>query len=758
MRRKSKRLAKDWFDCCAKGTSARDGGGGGPPRVGGGGGPARAGGGAARLGGGGASDRVGGGGGGPPRAPVEPRVGGGGGPALAPVEPRVGGGGGPARFLEAGGGGGPARLGGGGGASVRPGGGGGGPLRPGGGGGAPAERVGGGGGLLRPGGGGGGAPARPGGGGGGAAAAERPGGGGGGLLRPGGGGGAADRVGGGGGPLRPGGGGGLLRPGGGGGAPPPERPGGGGGPPRPGGGGGPPRPGGGGPPPPPPGKLGGPDDDEPEGERGSPALRSLGMPPAKRPPSWGGPPPPKPPPPPPPPPPRPPPPPPAAPAQPAAGRNRWLDALNGNHEEDRRRSMSCSESMTDLEQWRTRVFHLCKPASSQPSGSHSVLRCFSSDLRGALSHGKPFSATTCLGENILVDSSNIKVSPGGEEIEAVMGRTDEAELPQFLPGAMAGACDWMPPSQIPGNVRMIDDNFITHMTSKARKADLSECAEWIEKPVLLVRRLEYANVYHSMGDWASVFQALRLFGLAGASSDSSEVRSAVSVIFMDGHAKSNLDGVWTQLFTNEIRYVKSLTPKTCFRQVILGHIGHSSILGGAGVNGLRGDGCSSSFLSEFRSYVLRAYGIESVPMQRKRVRITVRTPYLAHPRLKLPLKATRSLQGIDELIRLVGQERPDIDIATSKLAELDFREQMLVFRESHLIIGVHGAGLSHTAWMHPDATVVEIDPGMRQQHFDVYARLFGVGHEFARGSGSFHGSVSIVPQEMLAVINRLIPA
>ena len=60
------------------------------------------------------------------------------------------------------------------------------------------------------------------------------------------------------------------------------------------------------------------------------------------------------------------------------------------------------------------------------------------------------------------------------------------------------------------------------------------------------------------------------------------------------------------------------------------------------------------------------------------------------------------------------------------LAELTMREQLEITSATDILIGVHGAGLSHSIFLQPEAILIEIHPLYRQhRHFRNAARLSG---------------------------------
>jgi hypothetical protein len=70
------------------------------------------------------------------------------------------------------------------------------------------------------------------------------------------------------------------------------------------------------------------------------------------------------------------------------------------------------------------------------------------------------------------------------------------------------------------------------------------CDAWIDEPVLLVTRYEYANLYHTLTDWYNVFQTLKIFDLP--------VKETL-IVLVDGHSKGLMDPVWPRMFGDRVR-------------------------------------------------------------------------------------------------------------------------------------------------------------------------------------------------------------
>ncbi len=74
-------------------------------------------------------------------------------------------------------------------------------------------------------------------------------------------------------------------------------------------------------------------------------------------------------------------------------------------------------------------------------------------------------------------------------------------------------------------------------------------------------------------------------------------------------------------------------------------------------------------------------------------------------------KAGRQLIGQDKLLDAVRSRFPEVEVQAVDLAALPFDEQLRVARETDLLVGVHGAGLTHLMFMNEGhGAVVEIQP------------------------------------------------
>jgi capsular polysaccharide biosynthesis protein len=113
---------------------------------------------------------------------------------------------------------------------------------------------------------------------------------------------------------------------------------------------------------------------------------------------------------------------------------------------------------------------------------------------------------------------------------------------------------------------------------------------------------------------------------------------------------------------------------------------------------------------ELREYLFRRLGIERGPRDGVLLieRIQPDGYFLKFYRSRKGAGATRRVilnhrALAEQLAQLFGQQFRNV-----ALEELEFREQVQLFRNARLVIGQHGAGLANVLWMEPGGQVVEL--------------------------------------------------
>eukprot|EP00051_Salpingoeca_urceolata_P030793 m.9591 g.9591 ORF g.9591 m.9591 type:complete len:668 (-) comp3555_c1_seq1:68-2071(-) len=387
--------------------------------------------------------------------------------------------------------------------------------------------------------------------------------------------------------------------------------------------------------------------------------------------------------------------------------------------------LQCSDVTGDLQGYRADVFDVCTPAIVADNGADTALgspgglsacgsseaddvlragagkvRCWRQVITGFRSgHGpREYGPVVCLAVNLQLDMSKATVVRGGEDPETVVGRAENAENFAPKPGALSAACTR--DGHAAQRLKMFPGNYMQRVIDAftggaAPGPGAAPCLRWEARPTLLYARIEYANLYRVVLAWLATFSAMRVFGLE---------RGEFTVVWLDGHAFTPVDEGWRGLFGPSVTHVAQLPPGTCFEQAVLVPPGPRTIMGGE-------QGCPRHvpLVNEFISFVANTLAPDATFNPRLAV-IMLRKPYFAHPRLKRPLKASRQIANAEELRAAVAAGVPGSEVRVVAMAELSVQEQVQLVRSTRVLVGVHGAGMSHMLWLQSGSTVVEMVP------------------------------------------------
>ena len=334
-----------------------------------------------------------------------------------------------------------------------------------------------------------------------------------------------------------------------------------------------------------------------------------------------------------------------------------------------------------------------------------------------------------------------------------------------------------------------------HMIDMMKSVETSsdeECSKVEERPTLFVTRYEYANLYHTMTDYYNAYQAAML-----ATKGNMAAMDEMNIVFMDGHARGTLDVGWELLFPNaNISYVSELNVSndgednndksvTCFRRAIFVSPGYRSSVSIVSHIDTSVYPTPLSYLpacqktewqAEFRvrmihgamcrlqlwkgwMYPYRHDGDDTFEGHRMnvaagsdtsnttkittvRVLFLLRKNYYSHPRMQGT--TTRQIANEDEIEAAMQSVvlnnhhgKPAVFIETRRLIleQHDLSEQILMVQHADIIVGMHGAGLSHTLWATPRTLLLELKPpGFEGHgHFEPLTQLAGGIYESFMG-------------------------
>lgn len=329
----------------------------------------------------------------------------------------------------------------------------------------------------------------------------------------------------------------------------------------------------------------------------------------------------------------------------------------------------------------------------------------------------------CNFENLRIDVTKITSDRGGEPLESVMGRDEGPEFPVYEKGAFSSNIRPMfdVPNEFRGNLHYME-NVLNNMkyptTTKKKKKnkpmmDMS-CVETWSGTTLFLTRYEYVNLYHTMTDWWNAYFVMP-----------PNDRTNVRVVFLDAHAQGNLDPVWKQIF-GKVTYVQHLPDGgVCFEKAVFVPPGYlSPLFPDMATSRLHCPLCRLA--EEFSDHVLQSFGLQNVQRIPGKIVVIDRKPYVSHPRSK-PASMGRVLLNLEELKRRLLKVKHVTSVELVQLETMTFREQLATIREAHILIGNHGAGLSHVLFMDQRSHLLEFSEDYKE--FFIYLSEWkGVQH------------------------------
>lgn len=197
-------------------------------------------------------------------------------------------------------------------------------------------------------------------------------------------------------------------------------------------------------------------------------------------------------------------------------------------------------------------------------------------------------------------------------------------------------------------------------------------------PVVALRRIEWANLYHSMADLYNVYLAARFLGW-----DPSQVQ----VLFLDHHSDRTFAGLWSSVFAGTL--LAGDLPATRFEHLALSPTNHDSYF--------------DSHLSPTPPYLRELSGVlrEGFGLPASGETITL----VSRERCR-----ERVVTNEDELVAELRKRLPDCPVLKVVLEDLSLTEQIQVIGNTRLLVGAHGAGLTYSYLLPPGSGLFELFP------------------------------------------------
>ncbi|XP_047950160.1 beta-1,2-xylosyltransferase-like [Salvia hispanica] len=374
-------------------------------------------------------------------------------------------------------------------------------------------------------------------------------------------------------------------------------------------------------------------------------------------------------------------------------------------------------------------------------------------------YSETLKTSVCEGGRIRMIPDKIDVSHGGEILESVIGRNESQEVPDFEDGAFQ--IEVADTSQ--NGKHMVDEGFLDKFFQKGEivrhtvrdlirstrlvHAHEFVCSKWIEEPAILVTRFEYANLFHTVTEWYSAYVASRVTGLP----------NRPHLVFVDGHCEGPLQETWAALFSS-LTYAKNFTGPVCFRHAILAPLGYETALfkgitqtidcSGASAHDLlhNPNDNKTARLSEFGEMIRAAFGFPvdrhhiPEPNSAHNILFVRREDYLAHPRHdgKVESRLSNEQEVFDSInIWASNHSKCRLNVVNGLFAHMPMKEQVRAIQDASVIVGAHGAGLTHIVYATPKTVILEIiSSDYRRGHFQLIAQWKGLGYHAIFLSGT----------------------
>lgn len=350
---------------------------------------------------------------------------------------------------------------------------------------------------------------------------------------------------------------------------------------------------------------------------------------------------------------------------------------------------------------------------------------------------KDTKTTFCSFDNLRIDTQKIEMeSKGGEVLSTVMGRTEKSEFPRYKRGAFSvrTAPTYDVSNEHRQGMHYMEDvlNAMRYPTAKNKgKLDFS-CHQTYPGTTLFLTRYEYVNLYHTMTDWWNAFFALPrekswisknsedfLVGMEG-------IGKADRVIFLDGHAQGLLDPTWESLF-GKYHFIQHMggSGGLCFERAIFVPPGYKSPL----YDDKKRSRCPHKGMTKaFSDFVLEQHNLlHKRKVIKGNIVLIDRQPFVSHPRSN-PENFLRQIRESD--LKKIEKRLTSIPGATVQVVRLEtmsFREQLALMQESHIVIGMHGAALTHLLFMNESRShVIELMPAYQVDFFQYLSEWKGI--------------------------------
>jgi prepilin-type processing-associated H-X9-DG protein len=282
----------------------------------------------------------------------------------------------------------------------------------------------------------------------------------------------------------------------------------------------------------------------------------------------------------------------------------------------------------------------------------------------------------------------------------------------------------------------------------------------VEHPVLLVERIEYANMYHAMTE---LFNAW----LAAAVALGDDEFDRAQVVFVDGHAEApTIDPAWHRALSRGAppAHLEHWRRERCvrFARAIVPLLGERTPV--VDRDWQLATSCTrSALVAAFAGHMRRAFNVaepRASPSSVARVTLIARRDYAAHVRSSGTVR--RKFVDEQQLVDAIAAACSTLSPARSRctvqvvdFAQLSFEQQLEVAASTDIMVAAHGAALVAALFMRPNSFVIEF--GDNTLLFQNLAQLANVNYMRIPSLGLSEPFIRANPSALRKAIYSILP-
>lgn len=251
-------------------------------------------------------------------------------------------------------------------------------------------------------------------------------------------------------------------------------------------------------------------------------------------------------------------------------------------------------------------------------------------------------------------------------------------------------------------------------TIRQRPIEAGVCDLVVKKPTYILKIDATNNMYHHFCDFFNLYMSLHI-NMSHPMSFSKDINILIWESFT---YESPFADAFSAFTDNPILDLKHYKGKVvCFEQLVLPLL--PRMIFGLYYNTPLIAGCENSALFHaFSEFMLHRLRIPEQPRKSTKLRVTFLSRQTKY----------RRIINEDELVEALDHH-PDYDVKKVTYSrEISFKEQLAITRNTDILIGIHGAGLTHLLFLPNWASLFEIynceDPGC----YKDLARLRGINY------------------------------